>query len=70
MKYHRFGRELVVGIGYRRFWHRPTRDEIHACLTQDLHLSISKREVNKLVVDFLALLCAAQPAEIRRTLSV
>jgi hypothetical protein len=39
--------------------------EIHDWLTQDLHLVICEREVANLIVDFLALLSAAQPAKIR-----
>jgi hypothetical protein len=69
LKYRRFSRELVVRIGYQRFWHHQTREEIHAWLTQDLKLRISEREVGNLIVDFLALLCAAQPAKIRIKLS-
>lgn len=69
LKYRRFSRELVVWVGYRRFWQHQTRAEIHTWLTQELHLSISEREVSNLVVDFLALLRAAQPAHIRRKLS-
>lgn len=69
LKYRRFSRELVVWAGYRRFWHHQTREEIHAWLTQDLNLTISEREVSHLLLDFLALLRAAQPAQIRQKLS-
>lgn len=69
LKHRRFSRELVVRVGRQRFWHHQTREEIHAWLTQDLKLRISEREVGNLIVDFLVLLCAAQPAKIRRKLS-
>jgi len=69
LKHRRFSRELVVRIGHRRFWQHQTREEIHVWLTQDLKLSISEREVGNLIVDFLALLRAGQPAKIRRKLS-
>jgi len=69
LKYRRFSRELVVCIGRQRFWHHQTRAEIHAWLTQDLKLHLSEREVGNLMVDFLALLRAGQPAKIRRQLS-
>jgi hypothetical protein len=68
LKYRRFSRELVVWVGYRRFWYHQTRAEIHNWLTQDLHLTISEREVTNLVMDFLALLRAGQPARIRQKL--
>ena len=69
LKYRRFSRELVVCVGYQRFWRHQTREEVHTWLTQDLNLSISERHVGNLMVDFLALLRAAQPAKIRRKLS-
>lgn len=69
LKYRRFSRELIVRMGYQCLWQHQTRDEVYAWLTQDLHLAISEREVSNLVVDFLALLKAAQPANIRRKLS-
>src|SRR6266545_2542957 len=66
LKYRRFSRELVVRICFRHFWQHQTMYEIHDWLTQDLHLPICEREVANLLVDFLALLSAAQPAKIRR----
>jgi hypothetical protein len=69
LKYRRFSRELVVRIGHRYFWQHKTRDEVYTWLSQELHLDISEREVSNLVVDFLALLRAAQPACIRCKLS-
>ena len=65
----RFSRELIVRIGHRRFWLHQTMYEVHDWLTQDLHIEICEREVANLIVDFLALLSAAQPAKIRHRLS-
>ncbi len=70
LKHRRFSRELIVRIGYQCLWQHQTRDEVYAWLTQDLHLAISEREISNLVVDFLALLKAAQPAKISRKLSL
>ena len=69
LKFRRFSRELITRIGYQRFWCHQTMYEIHAWLTQDLHLDLSDRQVMHLIGDFLALLKAAQPAKIRRKLS-
>ncbi|MBU2611239.1 MAG: hypothetical protein KJ606_09895 [Chloroflexi bacterium] len=69
LKYRRFSRELVVKIGYRRFWHHQTMYEIYDWLNQDLQIAISDREVMHLIADFLALLKAAQSEKIRRKLS-
>ena len=68
LRKHRFSRELIVRIGYQGFWQHQTMYEIHDWLTQDLHLQVCEREVANLLVDFLALLSAAQPAKIRRKL--
>jgi len=68
LKYRRFSRELVVKIGYRRFWHHQTMYEIYDWLNQDLQIAISDRQVMHLIADFLALLSAAQPAKIRHKL--
>lgn len=68
LKQRRFSRELIVRIGFRHFWQHQTMNEIHDWLTQDLHLRICEREVAKLLVDFLALLAAAQPRHIRQKL--
>ena len=70
LKHRRFSRELIVRIGYQCLWQHQTRDEVYAWLTQDLQVAISEREISNLVVDFLALLKAAQPAKIRRNLSL
>ena len=65
LKKKQFGRDVIVHIGYRRFWYHQTMYEIHDWLTQDLGLTISERHVLNLIADFLALLRAAQPAKVR-----
>jgi hypothetical protein len=47
--------EVIVQIGYWRFWHRWTVTQIHAVLTQERRLPISKREVLYLLGVFLVL---------------
>jgi len=69
LKHRRFSRELTVRVGYRRFWHHQTMGEIYDWLTRDLQIVLSDREVLHLIMDFLALLKAAQPAKIRHKLS-
>lgn len=56
---------MVVKIGYRRFWHHQTMDELHDWLTQELWLVLSCRQVINLIADFLAMLRAAQATRIR-----
>lgn len=68
LRQRRFSRELIVRIGYQHFWQHQTMYEIHAWLTQDLQVAICARQVANLLADFLALLGAAQPAQIRRKL--
>lgn len=68
LKHRRFSREMVVHIGYRRFWYHQTMYEIHDWLSQDLGLVISEHHVLNLIGDFLALLRAAQPAKVRTQL--
>lgn len=68
LKHRRFGRDVIVHIGYRRFWCHQTMYEIHQWLTQDVGLPISERHVLNLIADFLALLRAAQPAKVRAQL--
>ena len=68
LKHRRFGRDVIVYVGYRRFWYHQTMYEIHDWLTQDLGLTISERQVLNLIADFLALLRAAQPAKVRAQL--
>jgi hypothetical protein len=59
-----FGRDVVVQVGYWRFWQHLTVPELHARLVNELHLPICEREVLNLLGDFLALLSAAQPAKL------
>lgn len=65
LKYRGFSRELIIRIGYRRFWQHQSQAEIYSWLSQELHLEISERTVVNLMLDFLALLRAGQPAKIR-----
>jgi len=58
-----FGFDLIVQIGWWRFWEHRTLDEI-AMLLKAKHLPISRRHILNLIGDFLALLRAAQPAKI------
>jgi hypothetical protein len=50
-----FALEVIVQVGYWRFWHRWTVTQIHAVLTQERRLPISKREVLYLIGVFLVL---------------
>lgn len=51
-----FALEVIVQIGYWRFWKRWTVAQIHALLTQERHVPISEREVLYLIGVFLVLL--------------
>jgi len=51
-----FALEVIVQIGYWRFWKRWTVLQIHEMLTQTHHLPISEREVLYLIDVFLVLL--------------
>lgn len=62
-KGHSFGLDLMVQIGWWRFWEHRTLDEI-ATLLKAKHLPVSRRQILNLIGDFLALLRAAQPAKI------
>jgi len=62
-------RELVVKVGYRRFWLHQTMYEIHDWLTQDLGLEVSERLVLEIIGDFLALLRVAQAAKVGQKLA-
>lgn len=68
LKHRRYSREVVVAIGYRRFWHHQTIYEIHEWLTQDLNLPISERQVMNVLADFLALLSAGQASKVQKCL--
>jgi hypothetical protein len=69
LRYRRFSRELIIRVGYRRFWMHQTMYEIHDWLVHDLGVIISEREILNLLGDFLALLRAGQAAKIRQQLS-
>ena len=58
-----FGFDLIVQIGWWRFWEHRTLDET-ATLLNAKHLLVSRRHILNLIGDFLALLRAAQPAKI------
>jgi len=51
-----FALEVIVQIGYWRFWQRWTVTQIHEVLTQERYLPISEREVLYLIGVFLVLL--------------
>jgi len=57
-----FGFDVIVQIGWWRFWEHRTLDEIWDLARQ--RFPISRRQVMYLIVDFLCLLKAAQPARI------
>lgn len=57
-----FGFDIIVQIGWWRFWEHRTLDEIWERARQ--RFLISRRQVMYLIVDFLCLLKAAQPARI------
>ena len=69
LRHRRFSRELIIKIGYRRFWHYQTMYELYDWLSQDLQVVISDREVCHLIADFLALLKAGQATRIRQKLA-
>jgi hypothetical protein len=57
-----YGVDVIVEVGYQRFWLRRTIQEIHRSLKEGV--SISERQVLNLLANFLALLRAAQPAKV------
>jgi hypothetical protein len=57
-----FGFDVIVQIGWWRFWEHRTLDELWAMARQ--RFPISRRQVMYRIVDFLCLLKAAQPARI------
>jgi hypothetical protein len=65
---HRRYSEVVVQVGYRRFWQHQTIYEVQAWLQTEAGWSISARQVLNLLADFLALLRAAQPAKVEQRL--
>lgn len=58
-----FGFDLIVQVGWWRFWDHRTLDEIAAKLKAKC-LPVSRRHILNLIGHFLALLRAAQPAKI------
>jgi len=62
LKGHSFGFDVIVQIGWWRFWEHRTLDEIWELAQRQFQ--ISRRQVMYLLVDFLCLLKAAQPARI------
>jgi Transposase, Mutator family len=56
-----FALEVIVQIGYWRFWQRWTIARIHEVLTKERHLPISEREVLYVVGVFLVLLRCTYP---------
>jgi hypothetical protein len=68
LKHRRYSRELVVEVGYRRFWQCHTLYELHRWLTESLGVAITPRQVLHLIGDFLVLLRAAQAAKVRERL--
>lgn len=56
-----FALEVIVQIGYWRFWKRWTVTQIHEVLTQEHRMLISEREVLYLIGVFLVLLRCTYP---------
>ena len=59
-----FGLDVIIEVGYQRFWLRRTVQEIHTGLKE--RILISERQILNLLADFLALLRAAQPAKVTK----
>lgn len=68
LKHRQYSRELIIKIGYRRFWEHRTIYELHDWLTQSLKVPITERQVLNLIGDFLALLRAGQAEKIHHKL--
>lgn len=56
-----YGLEVIVEVGYQRFWLQRTVQEIHTGLKDQV--PISERQILNLLANFLALLRAAHPAK-------
>ncbi len=54
--------DVIVEVGYQRFWQRRTVQEIHAILKECV--AISERQILNLLANFLGLLRAGQAAKI------
>lgn len=59
-----YGMDVIVEVGYQRFWLRRTIQEIHRSL--EARVPISERQVLNLLANFLALLRAAQPTKVAK----
>ena len=59
-----YGIDVIVEIGYQRFWQQRTVSEIHSFLKEQL--PISERQVLNLLANFLALLRAGQAAKVAK----
>jgi hypothetical protein len=57
-----YGIDVIVEVGYQRFWQRRTVQEIHAILKK--RVAISERQILNLLANFLTLLRAGQAAKI------
>jgi len=57
-----YGLDVIVEVGYQRFWQHRTVPEIHTIL--QAQIPISERQVLNLLANFLALLRAGQAAKI------
>lgn len=57
-----YGIDVIVEVGYQRFWFQRTIEEIHTALEE--RVLISERQILNLLANFLALLRAAQPAKV------
>jgi len=57
-----YGVDVIIEVGYQRFWHHRTIEEIHQSLTD--RVTISERQVLNLLTNFLALLRAGQATKI------
>ncbi len=57
-----YGIDVIVEVGYQRFWQHRTVQEIHAILPEEV--VISRRQILNLLANFLALLRAGQAAKI------
>ena len=57
-----YGLDVIVEVGYQRFWSQRTIKEIHQVLAECV--SISERQVLNLLANFLALLRATHPLKI------
>jgi len=57
-----YGLDVIVEVGYQRFWQQRTVSEIHGHLKKDI--PISERQVLNLLANFLALLRAGQETKV------